>query len=99
MPSRTILPRFKRLYVCLAACKASFRVCRPIVGLDGCFLKGYYGSQLLTAIGRDPNDQMLPIAYAIVEVENKDSWSWFLTNLTNDIGMCDITYISDQQKV
>jgi len=28
---------------------------------------------LLTAIGRDANDQMLPIAYAVVEVENRDS--------------------------
>ncbi|KAK8921673.1 hypothetical protein KSP39_PZI020069 [Platanthera zijinensis] len=83
--SRSIIPRFE--------------ICRPIVGLDGCFLKGYYGGQLLTAIGRDPNDQMLPIAYAIVEAENKDSWSWFLDNLSRDIGSRGITYISDQQKV
>jgi hypothetical protein len=39
----------------------------PIIGLDGCFLKGYYGGQILAAIGRDPNDQMLPIAFAVVE--------------------------------
>ncbi|KAK8941148.1 hypothetical protein KSP39_PZI010513 [Platanthera zijinensis] len=98
LPSKTILPRFQRIYICLPACRESFRVCRPIVGLDGCFLKGYYGGQLLTAIGRDPNDQMLPIAYAVVEAENKDSWSCFLTHLTNDIGMSGITYIFDQQK-
>jgi len=47
--------------------------CRPIIGLDGCFLKGEYGGELLTAVGRDKNDQMLPIAYVVVEVENKDS--------------------------
>ncbi|XP_014522767.1 uncharacterized protein LOC106779210 [Vigna radiata var. radiata] len=36
---------------------------------------GLYKGELLTAIGRDPNDQMLPLAYTIVEVENKDSWT------------------------
>ena len=60
--------------------------CRPIIGLDGCFLKGKYGGELLTAVGREENDQMLPIAFAVVEVENKDSWTWFLELLIEDIG-------------
>lgn len=30
---------------------------------------------IFSAIGRDPNDQMLPIAFAVVEGETKDSWS------------------------
>ncbi|KAK8957245.1 hypothetical protein KSP39_PZI001276 [Platanthera zijinensis] len=98
-PSRVIVPCFQRLYMCFTSCRESFKVCRPIIGLDGCFLKGQYGGQLLTAIGRDPNDQMLPIAYAVVEVENKDSWSWFLSCLARDINHPNITYISDQQKV
>ena len=46
---------------------------------------------------------MLPIAYAVVEVENKDSWSWFLELLIKDLGgptVCaSYTFISDQQKV
>jgi len=42
--------------------------------MDGCFLKGYYGGQLLVAIGRDPNDQMLTIAFVVVEGETNDSW-------------------------
>ena len=51
---------------------------------------------------RDLNDQMLPIAFAIVEVELKDSWTWFLTLLIEDLGynfamLC--TFISNQQKV
>jgi hypothetical protein len=75
----------------------------PIIGLDSCFLKGYYGGQLLTAIGTDPNDQMLPIAYAVVEGETKETWAWFLELLVNDFGGPDkcgwYTFISDQQKV
>ncbi|KOM43117.1 hypothetical protein LR48_Vigan05g072100 [Vigna angularis] len=64
---------FKRLYVCLKACKEKFMSCRPIIGLDDCFLKGKYGGELLTTIARDENDQMCPLAYVVVEVENKDS--------------------------
>ena len=69
---------FNRFYVCLKACKDNFISCRLTIALNGCFLKGFYGGELLTAIGRDPNDQMLPLAYVVVEVECKDSWSWFL---------------------
>ncbi|XP_014503139.1 uncharacterized protein LOC106763464 [Vigna radiata var. radiata] len=77
---------FNRIYVCLKACKDSFISCRPVIGLDGCFLKGKYGGELLTTVGRDANEQILPIAYAVVEVENKDSWTWFLDLLIGDLG-------------
>ncbi|WVZ13168.1 hypothetical protein V8G54_017698 [Vigna mungo] len=94
---------FKRFYVCLKACKDSFKSCRPIIGLDGAFLKGKYGGELLTAVGRDGNEQMLPIAYCVVEVENKESWRWFLELLVYDLGGPEIcssfTFMSDQQKV
>jgi len=47
---------FVRIYTCLKACKDNFVSCRPIIGLDGCFLKGQYGGDLLTPVGRDAND-------------------------------------------
>lgn len=101
-PNTIMCPHFQRMYICLNACKESFFKCRQIIGLDGCFLKGYYGGQLLTAIGTDPNDQMLPIAYAVVEGETKESWAWFLDLLVKDLGgrrLCNTyTFISDQQK-
>jgi len=34
---------FMRFYTCFKACKDNFVSCRPITGLDGCFLKGQYG--------------------------------------------------------
>ncbi|XP_017416579.1 uncharacterized protein LOC108327380 [Vigna angularis] len=77
---------FNRIYVCLKACKDSFISCRPIIGLEGCFLKGKYGGELLTAVGRDGNEEILPISYVVVEVENKDSWTWFLELLIVDLG-------------
>ncbi|XP_047178708.1 uncharacterized protein LOC124845628 [Vigna umbellata] len=63
---------------------------------------GKYKGELFTSIGRDPNDQMLPLAYAIVEVENKDSWAWFLELLIEDLGGAEVcnscTFMADQQK-
>jgi hypothetical protein len=81
-PTLYVPPTFLRLYMSLAACKVSSRqACRPVIGVDGCFLKGRYGGQLLAAVGRDPNDNIYPIAMAVVKVENKDCWSWFLETL------------------
>jgi hypothetical protein len=39
--------RFQRMYMSLAAMKNGFRDgCRPIIGLDACFLKRVYKGQL-----------------------------------------------------
>ncbi|MFQ6625624.1 hypothetical protein Gotur_005708 [Gossypium turneri] len=77
---------FQRIYVCLQVCKDSYRDgCRRIVGLDGCFLKGYYGGYLLAIVGIDVNNDIYPIAYAIVKSENQASWLWFLELLTIDL--------------
>ncbi|XP_078442368.1 uncharacterized protein LOC144712064 [Wolffia australiana] len=57
--------------------------------------------QLLSAVGKDGNNQMFPIAWAVVEGENQASWTWFIQLLMNDLGMVDgngWTIISDQQK-
>ena len=32
------------------------------------------------AVGIDGNDGMYPIAYAVAEAENKETWTWFLEN-------------------
>jgi len=79
-------PVFERMYVCLEACKSAFvTTCMPLIGLDGCFLKGEFGGQLLTAVGKDGNNQMFPIAYAVVESENYSSWKWFVDLLIADL--------------
>ncbi|GKU98651.1 hypothetical protein SLEP1_g11625 [Rubroshorea leprosula] len=68
---------FDSFYVCLAPCKQDFIAgCRPIMCLDGCWLKGRYGGQLLTAIGIDANDCIYPIAWATVGTECKETWTW-----------------------
>ena len=69
------MPYFERLYICVESCKIGFLAgCRPIIGLDACHLKAKLGGQLITAVARDPNEEYFPLAYAVVEVETKESW-------------------------
>ncbi|XP_030969820.1 uncharacterized protein LOC115990099 [Quercus lobata] len=75
--------------------------CRPFVGLDGCHLKGKFGGQLLSATAKDGNDNIFLVAMAVVEQENKDSWTWFLEQFADDIGRpneLNLVFISDRQK-
>jgi len=87
----------------LKACKVAFSTtCRPLIGLDACFLKGEHGGQLIAVVGRDGNNQMIPIAYAMVESETRDSWKWFVELLLEDLNQIlpkKYAFISDQQKV
>ncbi|XP_062177170.1 uncharacterized protein LOC133882086 [Alnus glutinosa] len=58
-PTPNSEPLFQRLYMSLAAMKQGFlEGCRPVIGLDGCFLKGPYKGTLLAAVGRDVNNNM-----------------------------------------
>jgi hypothetical protein len=94
--------RFQRLYVSLAAMKNGFKEgYRLIVGVDACFLNGLYKGQLMVVVGRDANNNMYPIAMAVMEAETKDSWTWFLEALVADLGLTPHgwTFIFDRQKV
>ncbi|KAL3498461.1 hypothetical protein ACH5RR_041193 [Cinchona calisaya] len=95
-------PVFKRMFVMYGAQKYGFvQGCRPVIGLDACHLKGKFGGHLMHPVGRDGNNQMYPLAMAWVESECKDSWAWFLTSLTDQIGAPadhNWVFISDRQK-
>ncbi|XP_010525342.1 PREDICTED: uncharacterized protein LOC104803158 [Tarenaya hassleriana] len=93
---------FQKFYICFNALKDGWKMsCRPILHLDGTFLRGWMKDELLTAVGRDANDQMYHVAWAIVDVENKINWEWFLTLLVDDLNLGvgqGFTMVSDQQK-
>jgi hypothetical protein len=57
---------------------ASFTHCRPIISVDDTFLSGKYKGALMVAIGMTVETQLLPLAFALVEGENNESWKWFL---------------------
>ena len=57
----------------------AFKHCRPVFSVDGTFLTGMHKGQMLTCIGVDANNKVVPIAFAFVESENAESWLWFLS--------------------
>ncbi|GJW15785.1 multidrug resistance-associated protein 5, partial [Tanacetum coccineum] len=67
--------------------------------------KTYFDSpnqgEILTAIGRDGNNHIYLVAWAVVNVENKENWTWFLELLEQDLGSIrgnGLTLMSDQHK-
>ena len=80
--------KFQRIYICLQPLKDGFKAgCRRILCLDGCFLKGSFKGQILAAVGVDADNGIYPVAWTVVEVENKDSWTWFVALLREDLNM------------
>ncbi|XP_057744850.1 uncharacterized protein LOC130962689 [Arachis stenosperma] len=68
---------FWSFYPCIVA----FRHCKPLVQVDGTHLYEKYKGALLIAVAQDRNQNIVPIAFAIVEDETTDAWEFFLTNL------------------
>ncbi|XP_020108011.1 uncharacterized protein LOC109723913 isoform X2 [Ananas comosus] len=91
---------FQRIFVAFEACLKGFLDgCRPYLALDGCHLKGKYKGVLAAATAIDGNKWLFPVAYAVIESENIDSWEWFLRNLQLGIGNPEgLVISSDRQK-
>lgn len=96
-------PIFQRLYTCFEGIKQGWKEgCRRVICVDAAFLKTFLGGQILSAVGRDPNEQMYPLAWAIAEGENNSSWTWFISQLQTDLELGDgsgIAIISDEHQV
>ncbi|XP_039135693.1 uncharacterized protein LOC120273109 [Dioscorea cayenensis subsp. rotundata] len=91
---------FKRMFICLGPCSKGFLLgCRPFLGLDGCHLKGKYKGVMAAASAIDKCNQLFPLAYGILELENIESWTWFLNGLYEAIGLPNgLVLASDRQK-
>ncbi|XP_016192031.1 uncharacterized protein LOC107632908 [Arachis ipaensis] len=66
-------------------CIRAFRHCKPVVQVDGTHLYGKYKGCLLVAVSQDGNNNIVPIAFAIVEGETSDAWHFFLSNLRQHV--------------
>ncbi|GJX49878.1 multidrug resistance-associated protein 5 [Tanacetum coccineum] len=93
---------FDRFYVCFVGLADRWKAgCRKIIALDGCLLKSPNQGEILTTIGRDGNNHIYPVAWAVVNVKNKENWTWFLELLEQDLGSIrgnGLTLMSDQHK-
>ncbi|XP_060960983.1 uncharacterized protein LOC133031490 [Cannabis sativa] len=91
--------RFKYCFWSLAACRRGFKFCRPVISIDGTFLKTRFGGTILVAVAYDANNQLFPIAFAIVDSENHDSWKYFLQKLKEAIGEVEnLVFVSDRHQ-
>lgn len=63
----------QKAFFSFAACILAFVHRCLILCIDGTFLTGKHRDQILTTIGVDSNNQLLPAAFAFVESENTDN--------------------------
>ncbi|XP_016195615.1 uncharacterized protein LOC107636632 [Arachis ipaensis] len=70
-----------RIFWSFYPCIVTFRHCNPLVQVDDTHLYKKYKGTFLVAVAQDKNQNIVPIAFAIVEGETKDAWEFFLTNL------------------
>ena len=86
---------FQSVFWAFAPSIKGFTHCRPILSIDGTHLYRKYKGTLLIAMGYDGSNQLFPLAFAITEGENIDSWSWFLAyikvGVTQRKGLCIIS--------
>ncbi|KAJ3674080.1 hypothetical protein LUZ60_006072 [Juncus effusus] len=92
--------KFRRFFVSFHASLHGFEHgCRPLIFLDKIPLKTTNEFRLLAAAGVDGDDASFPLAFAIVEEENYDSWVWFLLQLKYAVTTSrTLTFVSDRQK-
>ncbi|XP_024010647.1 uncharacterized protein LOC112086105 [Eutrema salsugineum] len=95
---------FQRFYVCFNNLRRSWKEnCRLLIGVDGCFLKSVQKGELFVANGRDADNRIYPIAWAVVQMENTNNWAWFFRKIKIKVDLCpgdgdEYVLVSDRQK-
>nr|KAJ0206620.1 hypothetical protein LSAT_V11C500279080 [Lactuca sativa] len=76
---------FRRVFWVFAPSINGFAHCRPVVSIDATHLYGKYKGKMMIAMGVDGNNQIFPLAFAIVENESYNSWYWFLNHVKKHV--------------
>ncbi|KAG5529356.1 hypothetical protein RHGRI_029912 [Rhododendron griersonianum] len=88
---------FDRLFWAFGPAIEGFKHSRPVISIDGTFLTGKYKGVILVAVTQDAENQIFPIAFAIVEKEDANNWGWFLSCLRNFVtNRTELCLISDR---
>ncbi|XP_070011592.1 protein FAR1-RELATED SEQUENCE 4-like [Nicotiana sylvestris] len=78
---------FLYLFVAIYALIKGWEYCKPIVVVDGSFLKSTYRGTIITASAQDDAGKIFPLAYSIVDSENEASWEWFFERFRETYGV------------
>ncbi|VFQ95966.1 unnamed protein product [Cuscuta campestris] len=90
-------PHFKYAFWAFPAAINGLQYCLPVVTVDGTHLYGKYKGLLLLAVALNGNQELFPLAYAVVDGETSDSWAWFFRLLVQRvIRLHRVCVISDQ---
>lgn len=95
---KTTTNQFQRLFVSYYASAKGFTHCKPLIGLDGTHLRSKYQGILLTATATDAQGQLFPLAFGVVDIEDKANWIWFLQKLRDVLVEYDPAIV-DQENV
>ncbi|KAL2480334.1 MuDR family transposase [Abeliophyllum distichum] len=66
--------KFKYLFMALGTSIQGWEYCRPIIVIDGTFLKGHYGGTLFTACTQDVKNNIFILTFGVGDLETNDSW-------------------------
>ncbi|XHG07747.1 hypothetical protein AWENTII_013014 [Aspergillus wentii] len=72
---------FQRCFIAPGATINAYEHCRQFLTVDRAPWKTKWDFSLLVAATMDGNNQVLPIAWAVMPGETEDDWRWFLNSL------------------
>jgi hypothetical protein len=90
---------FMNLFVAIGASISGFSSSiRPVISVDGSFMKGKYKGTMFIASCLEGNNQIYPLAMGVGHSENHSSWTWFMRQLREHCcqNMSDLAFISDR---
>ncbi|XP_054785973.1 uncharacterized protein LOC129292447 [Prosopis cineraria] len=76
---------FKYFFVSFAASIEGWSHCRPIISIDGTFLRNKYAGTLQIACTMDGNNSIFLLAFAVIDSKTDVSWEWFMYKLKSNI--------------
>ncbi|XP_023916275.1 uncharacterized protein LOC112027857 [Quercus suber] len=79
---------FNSAFWAFGPCFRGFRHCRVVISIDVMHLYGKFKGKLLIAMATDGNNEVYPLAFAVVKSESTETWGWFLA--------CLLTYVTDR---
>ncbi|XP_050207758.1 uncharacterized protein LOC126657158 [Mercurialis annua] len=88
---------FLYVFIALKASNKGWQHCKPVIVVDGTFLKAAYGGILLVATAQDAAGKLFPLAFSVVDSENDESWEYFITQIRATFGTREgICFVSDR---